>query len=346
MGCLKLTYEREFCLSLAGDHKQTLGRRKKRAGTYKYKFNGKELQDELGLNWYDFGARGYMPDIGRTPVQDPLTEKFYGMSSYSFLNNNPLSFIDPNGMLSQSVIDDLWNKSGSGETKWTNNNNGSFSGSNGATADTGEGESPDNGYDEKGKLINNNGGDKTDYKYNKEGKVISSTSVKSIGAVTSSSPLRGYGFKGFAMASGSANQMDFSSPFFAWGMVIKSALGGLFSGVSADVASNSLYHYTNEAGYNAIMESGELIASQGVKNARYGAGQYLTDIAPGQFTIGQTSRRLFGVPWNGSKLTHFLEINTNSLNVIQNAPFNYVVPATNALPISGRIISSGVATFK
>jgi hypothetical protein len=48
-------------------------------------------------------------------------------------------FVDPDGRLSQSFIDELMKKSGSGETKWTNNNDGSFSGSNGATASDGSG---------------------------------------------------------------------------------------------------------------------------------------------------------------------------------------------------------------
>jgi RHS repeat-associated protein len=38
----------------------------------KYKYNGKELQDELGLNMYDYGARQYMPDLGRWVQSDPL----------------------------------------------------------------------------------------------------------------------------------------------------------------------------------------------------------------------------------------------------------------------------------
>ena len=39
---------------------------------YQYKYNGKEFQDELGLNMYDYGWRNYMPDVGRWMNIDPL----------------------------------------------------------------------------------------------------------------------------------------------------------------------------------------------------------------------------------------------------------------------------------
>src|SRR5690606_8820769 len=64
---------------------------------YKYKYNGKEWQDELNLNLYDYGARNYDPAIGRWMKQDPHAENYYSFSPYSFVANNPMFFVDPNG---------------------------------------------------------------------------------------------------------------------------------------------------------------------------------------------------------------------------------------------------------
>lgn len=82
----------------------------------KYRMQNKEWQDELGLNWYDFGGRAYIPDIVRTPQIDPLAEKFYDLSPQSFLNNNPLSFIDPTGMGTED-----WYKDKNGIMRWDKN---------------------------------------------------------------------------------------------------------------------------------------------------------------------------------------------------------------------------------
>jgi RHS repeat-associated protein len=70
-----------------------------------YKYNGKELDTKKGLNWYDYGARHYDASLGRWFVVDPLAEKRYANSIYSYTSNNPINKIDPNGMLDDWVKD-------------------------------------------------------------------------------------------------------------------------------------------------------------------------------------------------------------------------------------------------
>ena len=64
---------------------------------YKYKFSGKEWQDELNLNLYDYGARNYDPALGRWMNVDPLAEKYPNMSPYIYCANNPVLYVDPDG---------------------------------------------------------------------------------------------------------------------------------------------------------------------------------------------------------------------------------------------------------
>ncbi len=62
-----------------------------------YQYNGKEKQDELNLGWLDYGARMYMPEIGRWNAADRQADRYIGYSPYNYVNNSPLLFWDPNG---------------------------------------------------------------------------------------------------------------------------------------------------------------------------------------------------------------------------------------------------------
>ena len=72
-----------------------------------YKYNGKELDRKAGLNLYDYGARFYDPVIGRFTTVDPMQEKFYPYSPYSYCLGNPVKHVDTDGKYVESVWDVL-----------------------------------------------------------------------------------------------------------------------------------------------------------------------------------------------------------------------------------------------
>jgi len=67
------------------------------ASTYKYTFQGKEYQDEDGLNWHDFESRMYDAELGRWMAVDPRAQERPHHSPYTAMGNNPIMNIDPDG---------------------------------------------------------------------------------------------------------------------------------------------------------------------------------------------------------------------------------------------------------
>ncbi|PKP52191.1 MAG: hypothetical protein CVT92_09970 [Bacteroidetes bacterium HGW-Bacteroidetes-1] len=62
----------------------------------KYKYNGKEEQPMPG-KWLDYGARFYDAQLGRWHSVDPHAENYYTTSSYAYVTNSPLIYLDPDG---------------------------------------------------------------------------------------------------------------------------------------------------------------------------------------------------------------------------------------------------------
>ncbi|WP_289298965.1 RHS repeat domain-containing protein, partial [Xylanibacter caecicola] len=60
----------------------------------RYKYNGKELDRLLSLDWYDYGARWYDPVLARWHAVDPLADKYPDVSPYVYCNNNAVNAVD------------------------------------------------------------------------------------------------------------------------------------------------------------------------------------------------------------------------------------------------------------
>ncbi|CAH0994239.1 hypothetical protein EMA8858_00348 [Emticicia aquatica] len=63
----------------------------------RFTYNGKELQTDIGL--FEYGFRWYDPMNARFTSVDPMTEKMPSWSSYIYAFDNPIKYIDYNGLI-------------------------------------------------------------------------------------------------------------------------------------------------------------------------------------------------------------------------------------------------------
>lgn len=64
----------------------------------KKKFVSQELDDDLGLNWYQFRFRNHDPQIGRFVQIDPLAAQYVHNSTYAYAENDVIRAIDLEGL--------------------------------------------------------------------------------------------------------------------------------------------------------------------------------------------------------------------------------------------------------
>ncbi|QFI77315.1 hypothetical protein F8237_25825 [Bradyrhizobium betae] len=114
-------------------------------------------------------------------------------------------------------------------------------------------------------------------------------------------------------------------------------------------AGRTLYHYTDEAGLNAILNEQKLNPSLKAlrpRDVRYGNGQYLTDIEPGATSAKELSKALVNNPHQVDKFSHYLEIDPAGLNVIEGRPGVHVIPNEVPLDLNNRILSHGKVPYR
>ena len=105
-----------------------------------------------------------------------------------------------------------------------------------------------------------------------------------------------------------------------------------------------LYHYTTEQGMMGILASQSInpsLASNNPNDVLYGEGQYFSDIPPGTMTLPQLSSRFIRLPFQGQRFSNYVTVDVTGLNVVMGRPHVYLVPNTQPLNVTGRVVDSG-----
>ena len=106
----------------------------------------------------------------------------------------------------------------------------------------------------------------------------------------------------------------------------------------------TLYHYTSKKGLEAILNSKQLkpsLIANNPNDARYGDGQYFSDILPGTRTNSELSATFMKIPFQKQKFAYYIEIDMTGLEVIEGRKGILVLLNNGCLDITDRIVSYG-----
>ncbi|MGR9156257.1 PAAR-like domain-containing protein [Rhizobium leguminosarum] len=105
-----------------------------------------------------------------------------------------------------------------------------------------------------------------------------------------------------------------------------------------------LCHYTTAKGMVAILATQQILPSLKAVNpsdARYGDGQYFSDIPPGTMTSSELAKIFINRPFPAAKFSNYVCVDVSGLEVTKGRDHVYVVPNQVPLNIAGRVFAAG-----
>ena len=105
-----------------------------------------------------------------------------------------------------------------------------------------------------------------------------------------------------------------------------------------------LYHYTSSVGYAGILKTKTIwpsLRAISPNDARFGDGQYFSDILPNTERPGQLSRTFLNHPFSGARFSFHIDVDVDGLTVIQGRQYVFVVLGKTPLDISSRLVGHG-----